>query len=223
MASRFILTSLLHGTNNPATGIFMIALTTTTARQPNSDLYFHVKVVISIIVGLCITTLLKGFAEFVQHPRRDKVSILHLGWAASLLLGVIHFWWWEFRLSMIEQWTFAIYFFVILYAILFYFLSTLLFPSDLADYSGYEDYFLSRRRWYFGFLAATFVADVIDTSLKGSAYLHSFGLEYPIRITAGIVVCVIAMIAKKRRTQLTLLTFYVLYQISFIVRVYATE
>jgi hypothetical protein len=201
----------------------MIALLTATAPQPNPELYPHVKVVISIIVGLCITTLLKGFAQFVQHPRRNKVSILHLGWAASLLLGVIHFWWWEFRLSMIEQWTFAIYFFVILYAILFYFLSTLLFPSDLADYAGYEDYFLSRRWWFFGFLAATFVADVIDTSLKGSAYLHSFGIEYPIRITASIVLCVIAMITKNRRTQLTLLTLYVLYQISLIVRVYATE
>jgi hypothetical protein len=201
----------------------MIALMTSTLPQPNPELYSHVKVVISIIVGLCITTLLKGFAQFVQHPRRNKVSILHLGWAASLLLGMIHFWWWEFRLSMIQQWTFAIYFFVILYAILFYFLSTLLFPSDLADYAGYEDYFLSRRLWFFGFLAATFVADVIDTSLKGSAYLHSFGIEYPIRITASIVLCVIAMITKNRRTQLTLLTLYVLYQISLIVRVYATE
>jgi len=201
----------------------MIALITAATPQPNPELYSHVKVVISIIVGLCITTLLKGFAQFVQHPRRNKVSILHLGWAASLLLGMIHFWWWEFRLSMIQQWTFAIYFFVILYAILFYFLSTLLFPSDLADYSGYEDYFLSRRKWFFGFLAATFVADVIDTSLKGAAYLHSFGLEYPIRITASLILCVIAMITKNRRTQLTLLTLYVLYQISFIVRLYATE
>ena len=96
----------------------MIALMPTTAPQPNPELYSHVKVVISIIVGLCITTLLKGFAQFVQHPRRNKVSILHLGWAASLLLGVIHFWWWEFRLSMIQQWTFAIYFFVILVLIL---------------------------------------------------------------------------------------------------------
>jgi hypothetical protein len=201
----------------------MIALLTATPPQPNPELYSHVKVVISIIVGLCITTLLKGFAQFVQHPRRNKVSILHLGWAASLLLGIIHFWWWEFRLSMIQQWTFAIYFFVILYAILFYFLSKLLFPSDLTDYAGYEDYFLSRRRWFFGFLAATFIADVIDTDLKGSAYLHSFGLEYPIRITASIILCVIAMITKNRRIQLTLLTLYVLYQISFIVRVYATE
>src|SRR5271154_7461784 len=172
----------------------------------NPDVYSHVKVVISIIVGLGITTLLKGFAVFVQHPKRAKVSLLHLGWAASLLLWIIHFWWWEFRLTLVQQWTFAIYFFVILYAILFYFLSTLLFPSDLKDYAGYEDYFLSRRRWFFGFLAATFVADIIDTSLKGSAYLHSFGLEYPIRIAVGLIVCLIAILVKNRRVQLILLT-----------------
>jgi hypothetical protein len=191
--------------------------------QSNPDLLGHVRVVISIIVGLCITTLLNGFARFVQHPKRAQVSILHLGWAASLLLWIIHFWWWEFRLTLVPQWTFAIYFFVILYAILFYFLSTLLFPSDLQDYSSYEEYFLSRRKWFFGFLAATFVADIVDTNLKGSAYLHSFGVEYPIRIAVSLAVCLIAMLTKNRRAQLFLLAASLLYQISFIIRLYSTE
>ena len=193
------------------------------APAPNPDLYTHVRVVISIIVGLCITTLLSGFARFVQHPRRERVSILHLGWGVSLLFWIIHFWWWEFRLSMVPQWTFANYFFVILYAILFYFLCTLLFPSDLKDYSGYEDYFLSRRKWFFGFLAATFLADVIDTSLKGSAYLHSFGIEYPIRIIANLIICVIAMFTSNRRIQLTLLAVAFLYHIALIILVYSTQ
>jgi hypothetical protein len=191
--------------------------------QSSPDLYQHIRVVISIIVGLCITTLLSGFARFVQHPKREKVSILHLGWAASLLLSIIHFWWWEFRLTLVPQWTFAIYFFVILYAILFYSLCTLLFPSDLKDYAGYEDYFLSRRRWFFGILAATYVADIIDTTLKGSAYLHSFGVEYPIRIAAGLTLCLIAVLTRNRRIQLSLLAVSLLYQISFIVRLYYTE
>ena len=194
-----------------------------TAPTSNPDLYSHVRVVISIIVGLCITTLLSGFARFVQHPRRERVSILHLGWAVSLLFWIIHFWWWEFRLSMVPQWTFANYFFVILYAILFYFLCTVLFPSDLKDYSGYEDYFLSRRKWFFGFLAATFLADVIDTSLKGSAYLHSFGIEYPIRIIANLIICVIAMFTCNRRIQLTLLAVAFLYHIALIILVYSTQ
>jgi hypothetical protein len=191
--------------------------------QSSPDLLLHVRVVISIIVGLCITTLLNGFARFVQHPKRAKVSLLHLGWAVSLLLWIIHFWWWEFRLSLVSQWTFAIYFFVIFYAILFYFLCTLLFPSDLKDYAGYEDYFISRRKWFFGFLAATFVADVIDTSLKGSVYLHSFGLEYPIRIAGSLVLCGIAMFTTNRRLQLLLLAVSLLYQVSFILRLYGTE
>ncbi len=171
----------------------------------NPDLYQHVRVVISIITGLCITTLLSGFSRFVQHPRREKVSILHLGWAAALLLSIIHFWWWEFRLTLVQQWTFAIYFFVILYAILFFSLCTLIFPSDLKDYSGYEEYFLSRRHWFFGLLAATFIADIIDTSLKGSVYLHSFGIEYPIRIAVGLVICIAGMLTRNRRIQLALL------------------
>ena len=186
----------------------------------NSDLYLHVRVVISIIVSLCITTLLSGFAQFVQHPRRERVSILNLGWAASLLLWIIHFWWWEFRLSMIENWTFASYFFVILYAILFYFLCTLLFPSDLRDYAGYEDYFLSRRIWFFGFLAATFLADVVDTKLKGTAYLHSFGIEYPISIIANLIICIIAMITPNRRVQLTLLAISSIFNLSSVLRHY---
>src|SRR6202453_4730117 len=195
----------------------------TSSATSSPDLYQHVRVVISIIVGLCITTLLNGFARFVQHPRRAKVSILHLGWAASLLLWVIHFWWWEFRLALVPQWTFAIYFFIILYAILFYSLCTFLFPSDLQDYSGYEEYFISRRKWFFGFLAATQVADIIDTNLKGTVYLHSLGIEYPIRIAVSLIVCAVAMFTSNRRIQLGLLAVSLLYQVSFILRLYSTE
>jgi hypothetical protein len=186
----------------------------------NPDLYPHVRVVISIIVGLCITTLLSGFARFVQHPRRERASLLHLGWAVSLLLWIIYFWWWEFRLSLIEEWTFDVYFFVILYTTLYYLLCTFLFPSDLKDYAGYEDYFISRRKWFFGLLIVAFIADVFDTRLKGSVYFHSFGIEYPIRIAGNLVVCVIAMITPNRRIQLTLLFAQFFYNASFILRHY---
>jgi hypothetical protein len=191
--------------------------------QSSLDLYQHVRVVISIIVGLCITTLLSGFSRFVQHPKRAKVSLLHLGWAVSLLLLIIHFWWWEYRLSLVEQWNFATYFFVILFAILFYFLCALLFPSDLQDYSGYEEYFLSRRYWFFGILALTFLADILDTNLKGSAYLHSLGVEYLVHIAVGLAICCFAMFTRNRRVQLALLAGSLLYQIFYILRLYSTE
>lgn len=187
---------------------------------PNQDLYLHVRVVIGILVGLCITTLLSGFARFVQHPKRQRISILHLGWAFSLMIWIIHFWWWEFRLTLVQQWSFARYSFVILYAILFFSSCTLLFPSDLNDYDGYEDYFISRRRWFFGLLAAAFVADIFDTALKGSAYLHAFGVEYPIRISINLTICAIGFFTLNRRLQIGLLFVSLAYHVFSIIRLY---
>ena len=43
---------------------------------------------------------------------------------------------------------------------------------------GYQDYFLSRRRWFFGFAALTEALDVVDSLIKGDDHLQSLGLEY---------------------------------------------
>jgi hypothetical protein len=44
-----------------------------TDSHANADLYLHVRVLISIILGLTITRLLNGLAGFVQHPTRERV------------------------------------------------------------------------------------------------------------------------------------------------------
>jgi hypothetical protein len=38
---------------------------------------------------------------------------------------------------------------------------------------GVVHYFMSRRKWFFGLLAATFLLDLIDTRLKGGSYFHA--------------------------------------------------
>jgi hypothetical protein len=48
-------------------------------------------------------------------------------------------------------------------------------------------------------------------------------MEYPIRIAAGLALCLIAVLTRNRRIQLTLLAVSLLYQVSFIVRLYNTE
>jgi hypothetical protein len=160
--------------------------------QVDVDLYLHVRVLISIILGLSVTRLVGGVAGFIQHPGRYKVWWIHLGWVAWALLNVITFWWWEFRLSQIAHWSFGLYFFVCIYASMYFFLSALLFPQDLQGYDGYKDYFLSRRAWFFGFVALTETLDLIDTWIKGAEHLQSLGPEYPIRISLFLVMCAIA-------------------------------
>ena len=84
---------------------------------------------------------------------------------------------------------FALYLFVICYASLFCTSSpTLLFPREMDDYDGYRDYFLSRRKWLFGILALTYLADVADTLIKGQAATSTqlrLG-SIPVRITAYV-------------------------------------
>ena len=160
-----------------------------------------VRVLLSIILGLSVTRLVRGLAGFIQPDVRHRVSLIHLGWVAWALLNVVSFWWWEFRLSTIERWSFALYVFIVVYASMYYFLSVLLFPDDLERYSGYEDFFLSRRVWFFGFVFLTEALDVGDTWIKGVEHLRSLGPEYFVRI--GVLLAVCAVGAATRNPQPT--------------------
>jgi hypothetical protein len=184
------------------------------------ELYLHVRVLVSIILGLSVARLLNGVAGFVQHPARQRVSWVHLAWVAWLLVSVIAFWWWEFRLIQVRQWTFASYVFVFTYASLFFFLATLLFPDGMDEYSGFEDYFTSRRRWFFGLVASTFLLDVVDTYLKGAAHVQAMGPEYPIRTLVSVVLSISAMFVSRRWFHYALVIVALLYQVSWIVRTY---
>lgn len=93
------------------------------------EAYLHVRVLFTILLGLGVSRLLSGVAQIVQHPKAYKVYWVHLLWALFLFLYLIHFWWWEYRLQTIQQWTFSLYFFIAMYAVVMFLLCVLSFPS----------------------------------------------------------------------------------------------
>ena len=163
------------------------------------DAFFHVRVIIGLVAGLCITRLLSGLARFVQHPSRNQIYPIHLGWVIYLLLAVMHFWWFEFGLGRIQSWTFELYLFVVGYASLFFFTSTLLFPDRMDDYKGFADYFHSRQAWFYALLAAIFLADIADTGAKGMEHLLGFGPFYPVRQVVLATMALALMRVRDRR------------------------
>lgn len=189
--------------------------------SPN-EIFLHVRVIMAIVLGMSITRLLAGIAHFVQHPHKYKLYPVHLGWVAWMLLLAVHFWWWEFWLQTIVSWNFETYVFLITYAILLYLLCALLFPDNIAEYSGYEEFFISRRKWFFGILACAFVFDYIDTWLKGREHLETFGTEYMIRTPAYVALCIVGMITSNRRFHLFFVAASLFYQVSWIVRQFDT-
>jgi hypothetical protein len=182
----------------------------------------HIRIVMGIVLGLGITRLLTGTAGFVQHPQRRQVYWVHLGWVLFMLVSLTHFWWWEFWLYAITAWTYEFYLFLVAYAVLLYFLCALLFPDDIEEYGGYEEYFVSRRKWFFGLLALTFVFDLVDTLLKGTAHFERYGVEYLVRTPIQIALCAAAMIIANRRFHVAFVAASLLYEGSWILRLFRT-
>ena len=149
-------------------------------------LFLHIRVVMGIILGLSITTVLKGLAQIIEHPQRRGCSALHLGWVAWTLISLVTFWWWEFRLIEVHRWTFETYLFVIVYCATWFLLCALLFPDDLREYGSYGNYLMQRRRWIFSVIAALTLLD-LRYRHQGQQPLEAAGSRVPVacRVDAG--------------------------------------
>lgn len=188
----------------------------------SQDIYPHVRVVMGMVIGLGITRLLSGVARIVQHPGQYRIYLVHLAWVLSILLSLLHFWWWEIGLYQVAHWTFGTYLFIIFYAVVLFLMCALLFPESLGAYAGYQDYFMTRRIWFFGALAVTFILDLVDTLIKGEAHFSRFGHEYLIRTPILIVLCIIAIRTSSLRFHAAFVVAMLAYQCSWIFRFFGT-
>ena len=50
------------------------------------DVFLHVKVLLSMILGLGVAHLLRGVGRIVQHPKKYRIYWVHLVWALFLFL-----------------------------------------------------------------------------------------------------------------------------------------
>ncbi|KDE19263.1 membrane protein [Acetobacter aceti 1023] len=189
---------------------------------PSPEIFQHVRIIMGMVIGLSVTRLLNGLVRIIQHPDLNKIYPVHIGWVLTLLLMLVHFWWWELWLVTIPTWNFETYFFLVTYTILLFFLSSFLFPDSISDYSGYEDFFLSRRKWFFSIFALVTVFDLIDTLIKGHAHYALFSYEYWFRIPLYLLLCAIAVITINRKFHLFFVFSGLLYEISWILRHFET-
>lgn len=183
---------------------------------PNPEIFTHVRVIIGIILGLSVSRLLTGIARIIQHPQRKNIYAVHLGWVLFTLLTVVHFWWFEFYLHQLVLWKFEAYLFVIFFASMHFLACAMLFPDSMAGYKGYEDYFMSRRGWFFGIVIAVFIFDFLDTAMKGADHFRSLGPEYPSRNLALMGLLAAGIYLRNQKAQLALVAVALIIQTAFI-------
>ncbi len=187
-----------------------------------TEIFPHVRVVMGMVVGLGIARLLTGLADIVQHPGRRVRSTLHLLWLFSVLLSLVLFWWWELELIGISQWTFGIFLYIIGYATVLYMQAALLFPSDLGEYRGYEDFFLKRRAWFFVAWALSMVLDIGDTWIKGPEYIANLTPWYLAQAPVAIALAAIAIWTENRAFHYALVAAHLGYQAFWIALLFYT-
>ncbi|MES0882927.1 hypothetical protein [Roseibium sp. SCP14] len=175
--------------------------------------FTHIRIIVGMVIGLGVARLLNGLARFVQHPGRERIYYVHIGWSLFMLLSVVHFWWFEFSLGKIEVWTFQNYLFVIAFAALYFFIAAVLYPDQMDEYSSYQAYFQDRKSWIYGLLAMMFVFDLVDSQLKGHEHMVELGMLYLVRQVTLIVLTLAAARVEKPVYHSVLVTFALATQI----------
>src|SRR5687767_8565308 len=101
----------------------------------------YVIVLISIILGLGITTILTGVAELMKHTRPVSLYTPYIIWI--LLVFVLHIqeWWVSYQLKSVNIWELQFFLLIILYPINLYILAHLLFPGTLSTEFSSKDFY----------------------------------------------------------------------------------
>ena len=171
------------------------------------DTFEYAMVLVSIVVGLGVTHLLAGLGQAINRlqdqERPITIEPTYLLWVGFVFFYLIGFWWWEYKFSTADiVWSLDLYYFVIIYAVTLYLMTTILVPWQMQGVTSALEHLLSRRRWFFGLLLLATALDLIDTFLKGAAWGQRPGY---IAFEAGIAaICICGIFSDSKRLHFTM-------------------
>ncbi len=93
------------------------------------DAFSYLSVLLSIILGLAITEVLKGYRALLLSRSRVVIYAPSLLWSALLLVFAAQFWWASFALVAHQQWSFASFGIILLQTVLLYMMSAIVLPD----------------------------------------------------------------------------------------------
>jgi hypothetical protein len=174
----------------------------------------YAAVLISIIVGLALTQILRGVGRMVTTKDGPRPYWVHLIWTLYLFMNITMFWWWEFRLSTLD-WSLPIYLVVIIYATLFFFASLVVQPTTLDGISSYKEYYYANRRWIFGLFIAYTLWDLVDTAIKGDDHVTGLGTQYLAAVIGFSSASAVAIFTSNERYHKIFAVVWIIYNSVF--------
>lgn len=178
-----------------------------------ADLFTHNRIILGMITGLAMTRILMTFANVIQNPQPQNRSTLHLLWLTSIALELIIWWWWQLSLRYLPTWSFELVFFVTAYAVTIFMTAIMLAPDKMPEGEGYADFFMRRRHWFFGFLAATLLFDTVDTVMRIFILGDPVDWNLFIQVPIGLPLCLLGWYSSNRSVQHVLVIGHIIHQL----------
>jgi hypothetical protein len=175
--------------------------------------YQHVVVVMSIVLGLSVTQLLKGLAQLYRTRNRVRTYWLHTAWVVLLIFFSLVLWWlfWSYR--SIEDWSFFRFILYLSPMIVFYFLTSIVIPDPSDPVTDYKEYYFSSRFGFFGTFALQIVlAHAAGVIIRGLPLLDP---SDPVRF-AIVVLLLIAMRSTSERVHVVVFSLCAVAIVAFI-------
>lgn len=173
------------------------------------DQFEYIMIPIGIISGLSIANLLGGFGKTVYrlsgHGAPIKTNWAHTVWVLNTAFWIIAYWWYQFNLSELDPWTLQSYLSALVFPVVLYVQTVILFPERFNDIEDVGAYFLDTRVWFFGLLLVANLADILDgTFTSGLNYLLGLGASLLIVTAAAAIVVIVGIISRDLRVQLVM-------------------
>jgi len=175
--------------------------------------YQHVVVVMSIVLGLSVTQLLKGLAQLYRTRKRVRPYWLHTAWIVLLVFFSLVLWWLHWNYRTIEDWNFFRFVLYLSPMIVFYFLTSIVIPDASDPVTDYRAYYYSSRLVFFG----TFALQLVLAHGAGVIVrrLPLLDPSDPFRLVM-VVLLLIAMRSASERVHAVVLTLFAIAIVAFI-------
>ena len=130
-----------------------------------------VTVLISIILGLGITQIMSGVADFIHQWEKAKLYWPHMLWVILVFVLHVQQWWLTYELKVIESWRLPFFLFEVLYPINLFILARILFPATGGEEATYD-----LRSYYYQNYRKFFTMVIILSALSALENIFIYGL-----------------------------------------------
>ena len=164
-------------------------------------MFSYLGVLISVILGLAVTHLLRGLSKLIQSRDTIKAYWVHGVWTLNILLYVLGLWWGMYWWNNLRVWTTELFLFLTAYSIVVFVLSSLLYPAEFPPDMDLEKYYYKNKTWFFGILTLALLIDIPETLQKEIAHLRDVPKQYVYFMPTVIVISLVAAFSNSRRIQ----------------------